>query len=499
VINIINKNEIIVRHKSGETNREIAKKLGISKDTVNNYVKEYKQMMIKISAETDKTKIIIMQELICAKPARKSYVGNCHAFTPEVEQRFNELVNIDVERNKDLGKNKQQLTAALIHRTLISEGFKIGETTIRSRYRELKEKSKECFIKQHYEYGEIAQYDFHQVKVIVAGEMKIYHQATISIPKSNIVFGVLYKNEKMENFLDSLVQFFSFCKGVFKVIVFDNMRNVVRRFCFRNEKEYTEDLIKISNYYGFKIDTCNPRSGNEKGHVENSGKNVRRDMFCLNYKFDSEEDLYRYYESQLDKRNEPFMVEFSKEQQNLLTLPSHPYELGKLQKAKVDSYSLISIDGSFYSVPDKYVDKQVICNKYSRHLIVFDDKGNLIAKHTKKDGKGEFSLNLTHYVETLLRKPKALKNSFALKQAPEILQTIYNQYFSTKPKEFLQYLIETEAFDDDFYELGMEVGVIKKSKHRLTKEFFNGNRTSEIDKVSINQLSYTANLFGQEV
>ena len=116
-----------------------------------------------------------------------------------------------------------------------------------------------------------------------------------------------------------------------------------------------------------------------------------------------------------------------------MPLPIHPYELGRLQYAKANSYSLISIDGSFYSVPDKYVDKQVTCNIYTNYLIVYDEKGNLIAEHNKKDGKGEYSINIKHYIDTLLKKPKALKNSYALKQAPEILQTIFNQYFITKP------------------------------------------------------------------
>lgn len=304
----------------------------------------------------------------------------------------------------------------------------------------------------------------------------------------------------MESFLDSLVQFFHFCRGVFRKIIFDNMSNVVKRFLFKSEKEYTDDILKISNYYGFKIETCNPRSGNEKGHVENSGKIIRRDFFCFKYQFDSEEELYEYFEYKLSEKNKPFMEEFIKEQQYLLPLPPLPYELGRLQKAKVDSYSLISIDGNFYSVPDKHVNKLVTCNIYTKHLIIFDDKNNLIAKHNKKDGSGEYTLKLDHYYMTLLKKPKALKNSYALKQAPEVLQTIFNQYFSTKPREFLHFLIETDAFNDNLYELGIDFGVFKKSKYRQTMEFYKGsNKLSDIDQYSIKQLSQTSNLFGQEV
>lgn len=498
VVKVIEKNEIIIRFKNGQSKSAIARELGIARNTVKSYIREYQEQMTKLSDETDVARIALIQESICSKPIRKNSNRYPTVFHDQLEQRFHELIQIDEERNQILGQNKQQLTAALLHRTLLGEGYKVGETTIRVKYREYKQKNKECFIKQHYEFGEIAQYDFHQIKVELDGQIKKYHQATISLPKSNIIFGLLYKNEKMDSFIDSLVQFFNFCQGVVKTIVFDNMSTAVKRFCFKGDKHYTDELIKVSNYYGFQIETCNPRSGNEKGHVENSGKVIRRDLFCLKYKFDREEDLHLYYQNELDKRNQKYRSAFEEEQRHFKRLPKHPYEIGRLQSAKSNCYSLVSIDSNFYSVPDKYVEKQVLCNVYAIRILIYDDKNNLIAEHSKKDGTGEYSINIHHYIDTLLKKPKALKNSYALKQAPAILQSIFNQYFSTKPREFLHFLKNTDAFNENLYELGLEIGVIKKSKYRNTLEYFNGKVTNEIDEVSVTHLNYTSSLFGQE-
>ena len=44
MINIINKNEIIVRFRSGESKRAIAKALGIARNIVDKYVNEYNQL-----------------------------------------------------------------------------------------------------------------------------------------------------------------------------------------------------------------------------------------------------------------------------------------------------------------------------------------------------------------------------------------------------------------------------------------------------------------------
>jgi len=500
VIEIIKKNEIIIKYKNGLGIKTIAKNLGISKNTVKSYVREYEENMCKLVDETDKTRIAIIQEQICAKPTRKKYLKVCPAYTPEVERRFLELIRKDEERDKILGTNKQKVTAALLHRTLVIEGYKISETTIRAKYREYKEKHKECFIKQYYEYGDRAEYDYHQIKVMVADKIKIYHQATISIPKSNYVFAVLYSNEKMECFLDSIVQFIAHCDGVFKEMVFDNMRNVVKRFVYKGEKVLNDNLIKISNYYGFKVNTTNPRSGNEKGHVENSGKTVRRDIFSLKYQFEDEEELFSYFEKALEDRNKPFLPEFEKEKHYLMTKPIHNYELGRIQKATVNPYSLVSIDCNFYSVPDKYVGKEVSCNIYVDFIIIYDNSTNIISKHEKKDGKGVHSIQIMHYIDTFFKKPGALRNSLALNQAPKVLQTIFNQYFTTDPKKFLDFLMNSNAFDD-IDDLAMEFGLIKKRKRFRTNPKYLGmdNNDNTIDEISIHQLDYTATLFGQKV
>jgi transposase len=497
VITIVEKNEIIVKFKEGLGIKAIAKALNISRNTVRSYVREYTELMKSLNQETDKTKIAVLQETICSKPVRKKYVKKCIAYTKEVETRFLELIQIDEERNRILGPNKQNLTASLLWRTLVNEGYKVGETTIRMKFREYKDKNPECFIRQSYEYGQRVEYDYHQIKVLIDASVRIYHQATISFPKSNYVYGILYKDEKMESFLDSIVKLIDFCGGVPEEMVFDNMSNIVKRFVSPNDKELTDDVLKISSYYGFKVTTTNPRSGNEKGHVENSGKTVRRDIFSLKYKFDTETELFDYYQTEMAKRNEPFLNEFQEEVRHLKPKPVHKYELGRMQTAKVNNYSLISIDSNFYSVPDRYVGKTVNCNVYVDFIIVYDEKAKVISRHNKKDGKGEYSIDILHYIDTFLKKPGALRNSLALKQAPKVLQTIFHQYFSTKPKEFLHFLLETDSFDN-VDELAMQYGFIPKKTVRVNPKYLGLNDDGSIEQVSRRQLDYATSFFGQK-
>ena len=133
------------------------------------------------------------------------------------------------------------------------------------------------------------------------------------------------------------------------------MSTVVKRVIKPNDEEFTDDIIKLSIYYGFKITTCNPRSGNEKGHVENSGNLVRKELFSLNYEFESEEALYSYYSKELAKYNEKELKEFEIEKKALKSKPQNDYLICDFQTCTVSSYSLVTIDNNFYSVPDDYV------------------------------------------------------------------------------------------------------------------------------------------------
>jgi len=487
VVTLLMKNEIIALHRQGISNREISKRLGISRNTTNKYVREANNLFKQIENETDESKIFLLQNELVSRPVRKG-VWTRKVFTGELKQRFYELISLDEERDTKLGINKQKLTASLLHRTLKSEGFDVGITTIQTEFKIYKNKHKEAFIKQEYDPGFRAEYDFHEIKVIEAGKVKKRYQATITLPHSNYVFAKHYPDQRKENFLDSLISFFEEIEGVPKTVVFDNMRNVVRKFVYGGSKEYTEDLLKFSNYYGFKIITTNPRRGNEKGHVEQGGKVIRKELFTFNYEFDTLADLREYTKDELEKLNNKSLPKFINEKTQLLNLPLVRYEIGRLVNSIVSSESLIQIDSNQYSVPESYVNKDVYSNVYNEVINVYNLKHELIASHKKIEGNKEYSINILHYTSTLLKKPGALTNSLALKQSPKIYQELFHKYFTTKPKDFIKLINE-----NDIYELN-ELLIKLNNGHKLTSI---KSKEITIEEVSSNQLSQISNLFNQ--
>lgn len=501
MISVINKNKILIDYKNGKSIRSIAYESGISRNTVKKYIREYNDQLNALSIETDEAKQVVLQQILCSKPEKKKYVHPCSAFTDEVRQRFEELIEIDRKRDILLGTNKQHLIASVLHRRLVEEGYQISESSVRKYLRIYKEKTKECFIRQDYEYGERMEYDYHQAKVLIGGKIKIIHIANMSFPKSNYLFSCFYFNERKETFIDSLVKCFHYIGGVPRDVVFDNMTNVVKRFVYKGEKEYTDDLIKLSNYYQFRIVTCNPRSGNEKGSVESSGKNLRNELFSLNYIFEDETELACYFENELSKYNIKYIEEFNKEKEHLSKLPPSMYQIGRLIQSKVDNYSFVSIDCNHYSVPDKYVGKEMVCNVFIDRIDIYDN-GKIIASHKKIEGKNEYSINFFHFFETFKKKPHAIEHSLALKKAPEILKALYMQYFTSNPRKFLEFIENVDI--NDFLEIGYEVNVINKhvlhvpAKYQGLKVktvYYDNNFIEELELITQNQLNEYNQLF----
>lgn len=64
---------------------------------------------------------------------------------------------------------------------------------------------------------------------------------------------------RFSRMLDAHVKFFNVVGGVHKTIVYDNMKVAVAKFVSRTEKEPTEELLKLSMYYGFKYRFCNAK------------------------------------------------------------------------------------------------------------------------------------------------------------------------------------------------------------------------------------------------
>ena len=458
---LMDKSSIIKLKEQGYSNRKVEKMLKINRKTIAKYWNEYQTNIEKLNNTKDDLEIKEIQEKIVAKPKYNSKNRVKRKITPEFITALKNILNEELEKEKILGTNKQALTKLQIYKLLKKQGFDVSYSSVANEIAKIKNSGKECFIRQDYEFGDRLEYDFGEVKLVINGITKRYYIAVLSSPAGNFRWCYLYDNCKKEIFLDSHVRFFKMLGGIYKEVVYDNMRNVVTKFIGKNEKELNEDLIKMSIYYGFEINVTNAFSGNEKGYVEGSVKYLRNKIFAENYKFISEEAAIEYMESQLIKLNENSQIE---EEKKHLKKAKPPLELANITSSVVNKYGFIQIENNFYSVPEYLVGRKVTSKIYYNKILVYSDY-ELICEHKKIDGTKKISADIRHYLKTLSMKPGALKNSYALKSNP-ILRTIYNKYYIQKPKDFIQIIIENKEKSDK----EIEKILIKKSTNLIVLE-----------------------------
>jgi len=240
----MDKRKIIELKEGGHSNREVARRTGYDRDTVSKYWNEYRRRLQQLQEPGADTRAI--QDSLFAAPRRMAAVRTRHKYTEEVDTRLKGILKEEEKKTRLLGPNhKQRLTNRQIHQKLVTEGFDVSEGTINISLAKIRKRQREVFIRQRYDLGDRLEYDFGEVDLIIGGVKKVCHMAVLSSPGGGFRWLYLYTNQKKAVFMDSHVKFFEMMGGSYFEVVYDNMRNVVKKFIelFLANKELPVDEI----------------------------------------------------------------------------------------------------------------------------------------------------------------------------------------------------------------------------------------------------------------
>ena len=446
---MVEKQQIILRHLNNESNRKIAIDLGIDKNTVNKYVKEYdaqRQALLETDPDADPDLIL---ETIIERPAYNVEGRRPRASTEEARKVIKACLDENEEKLKS-GRKKQQQRATDIHYYLTNTlGYTISYSTVKNIVRELENKTQEAYIRQEYLPGQACEFDWGEVKLDIGGTgYHKYQMAAFASSYGNYRFAILYRTQDTAAFQESHVRFFRFCHGVYKTVVYDNMKVAVKTFVGPTEKEPTEALAQMSLYYGFNYRFCNVRSGNEKPHVERTVDVMRHFAFSEPGKdrFETLEEANAHLLRKCIEKNNMALSDgripsetFKEEKPFLMKeLPPMPCFIKK-NALKVNKYSVVTVNKVKYSVPDIYTGKRVDARVYTSRIVIYHES-EIIAEHRRYYKQGSYHLDIYHYLRTLKRKPGALSQSTALLQADTQIKTIYEKYYTNDARTFLEVL-----------------------------------------------------------
>lgn len=107
---------------------------------------------------------------------------------------------------------------------------------------------------------------------------------------------------------------------------------------------------------------------------------------------------------------------WAKEKESLHPLPGQPFEACKLVSCQVNKTSLITVDTNQYSVPCSYVG-QVVWVKIFVDQVIVVAQNQVIAEHSRSYERNQMITVLDHYLEALLKKPRAIRDAHALQHS----------------------------------------------------------------------------------
>jgi len=432
------KAKVITLKNESVSNREVARRTGLNRETVSKYWEEYKRTRHELQTQEPELDAKQMQEKLLSPPKYATKERPKRKYTPEVENRLKEILKEEKRKDVILGQgHKQSLTNKQVYEKLRDEGVSISQSTINNALSLLRKRPKQVYIRQVYDYGDRLEYDFGEVKLLIGGFLGTYHMALFTSCAGKYRWVKLYRNQKKPVFMDSHVRFFDHIGGCWREVVYDNMKNVVKKFIGKNEKELNPDLVKMSVYYGFKINVTNCFSGHEKGAVEKSVDVVRTELFATSYTFNTLDDAQVYADAKLLKLNETSLIH---EEEPYLLPKMPPLELAEITTASADKTSLISVGTVKYSVPEEFSGMRVVVKKYHDEIRAYHGNAE-ICRHRREFVNGKLVVDIMHYLNTFKKKPGAVNNSVALKSIPK-LKAIFDTYYAKKPKDFIEILID---------------------------------------------------------
>ena len=196
--------------------------------------------------------------------------------------------------------------------------------------------------------------------------------------------------------------------GTYK-ITYDNLKTAVKKVLQGSNREEQEQFISLRTHYLYESSFCRPARGNEKGGVENAGKEAVRKFFVPYPDVESFEELNEYLHEECLKllsRN----PKWEAEKAALRPLPKARFNGARYKEAKVNRYSMVQFETNRYSVPTAYVDERVTVRATSDQIdIMLKDK--VIAHHHRNYGRNQDNIILDHYLDLLLQKSRALSNT----------------------------------------------------------------------------------------
>jgi transposase len=334
----------------------------------------------------------------------------------------------------------------------------------------------QAFIPLSFAPGEAYQFDWSYETVELEGTVQTVKVAHFRLCYSRLIFVVAYLRETQEMLFDAHDKAFSYFSGLPLRGIYDNMKTAIDTVFTGKDRQFNRGFLKMQDHYLIEPTACTPGAGWEKGQVENQVGNIREWLFIPRLKFESLAALNEHLQQaclQLAKnRKHPEQKSLSiwevyeLEEKPALRPLVPPFEGYSERTCKVSSTCLVTFDRNHYSVDCRYAYHPVSLRAYATRVEVVV-KGKVIAQHMRQFGRGKTIYNPWHYIPLLDRKPGALRNGapFVDWILPIPLHRVREYLLKKKggDKQYVQVLTAIQVHGLELVQVGCELALENKT------------------------------------
>lgn len=377
-------NAILTLHQSSHSNRQIARMLGVNRETVGKYV--------TLGAAQNRPNAPTGSEADGGGGGPPPLAGPASDCEP-----FRQLI---------LQKLEQGLSAVRIHQDLQEEpGFTASYYSVRRFVNRLKRKSELPFRRLETAPGEEAQVDFGTGAPVVDrdGKRRRPWVFRIVLSHSRKGYSEAVYHQSTEAFIQCLENAFHHFGGVPKRLVIDNLKAAVHKADWY-DPEIHPKLQSFAAHYGTAFLPTKPYTPRHKGKVE-SGVNYVQENALKGRKFDSLAQQNAFlldWETHVadtrihgTTKRQVAKLFHDAEQKALLPLPVDRFPFFHEGRRTVHRDGHVEVDKAFYSVPPEYVARRLWVRWDGRLVRVFNDRWEQVAVHAKAE-PGRFRTAAEH-------------------------------------------------------------------------------------------------------
>ena len=321
----------------------------------------------------------------------------------------------------EVAPRKQRHTAKRVFDRLVDEyGFTGSEVTVRRAVARIRGRRIEAYVPLEAPWGRIAQADFGGAVVTIGSERREVALFCMRAKASKVPFVVALPSEKLESLLAGHVEAFAFFGGVFAEVWYDNPKTAVTRILSGPHRIEHERLSALRAHYLFDSRFCTPARGNEKGSVENLVGYVRRNALVPHTRsFASLAALNEHLRAWCERERTRHGQAWEIESVALSELPAHEFAPSVSRPVVVSKTSMVTVARVRYSVPVTHVGRTLRAESFTDRIEVFDAAVR-IAAHERSYRSGDTVLDLAHYLDAFVRKPRAALSCAALSGADPV-------------------------------------------------------------------------------